>query len=157
MMARILLLAAIALSAIFLGACGDEARADEPPKIEYGRDTCDRCNMIISEERYASGLVNEDADKLIFDDIGEMIAFIQDDPGTYDAWRVWVHDYDTIEWIDGESAFYVHGTDVITPMAMGVLAFETEEAATTFAAENSGSVVDWETLLTDWMMPMHGN
>lgn len=157
MMARILLIAVLALSTALLAACGDEASADEPPEIEYGRDTCDRCNMIISEERYASGLVSEDAEQLIFDDIGEMVAFIQDDPETYETWRVWVHDYETIEWIDGETAYYVHGTDVITPMAMGVLGFTTEAEATAFAEENSGEVADWDTLLTDWMMPMHGH
>ena len=157
MMSRTLLSVVVVLPALLLAACGDDASADEPPEIEYGRDTCDRCNMIISEERYASGLVDEDGEKLVFDDTGEMVAFMQDDPEAYAAWRIWVHDYDSVEWIDGATAFYVYSQDTNTPMGTGVIAFKTREAAEAFAQENEGMVMDWQTLLSEWTMPMHGH
>lgn len=144
---RITVLMLLALS-VTLISCGGESRADQPPKIEYGEDVCSRCNMIISEERYAGGIVNEDGDALIFDDIGEMIFVIQEEG--LQGRRVWVHDSESLEWIDGTSAFYTASKDVVTPMGSGVIAFATREDA----EANSDVVMTWEQILTDWEWEM---
>ncbi len=149
------LLILIVLTAITLAGCGGEARADQPPEIKYGVDTCSRCHMIISEEKYASGLVASDGTTMIFDDIGEMIATVQTD-GLNER-RVWVHDFDSVEWIDGTTAFYVDSHDLMTPMGMGVVAFSSKDAAEKLAAEKSGTVRDWETMLVEWEMHGHGH
>jgi len=138
--------------AVLLAACGEESRADQPPDIEYGVDVCSRCNMIISEERYAGGIVDERGDQLIYDDIGEMIFVIQEE-GLQDR-RVWVHDADTLEWLDGTVAFYVASMDLVTPMGTGVLAFTSRQDAETFASENAGRVLTWDEILTDWEWEM---
>jgi hypothetical protein len=56
---RSFLLGAVALG---LGACGGDDKGDDdgPPKISYGTETCDRCNMVIGEERHASALKEKD-------------------------------------------------------------------------------------------------
>lgn len=149
------LLMLIVLSATTLAGCGGEARADQPPEIKYGVDTCSRCHMIISEEKYASGLVASDGTTMIFDDIGEMIATVQTD-GLNER-RVWVHDFDSVEWIDGTTAFYVDSHDLMTPMGMGVVAFSSKDAAEKLAAEKSGTVRDWEAMLVEWEMHGHGH
>ena len=149
------LLMLIVLSATTLAGCGGEARADKPPEIKYGVDTCSRCHMIISEEKYASGLVASDGTTMIFDDIGEMIATVQTD-GLNER-RVWVHDFDSVEWIDGTTAFYVDSHDLMTPMGMGVVAFSSKDAAEKLAAEKSGTVRDWEAMLVEWEMHGHGH
>jgi len=149
------LLILIVLTAITLAGCGGEARADQPPEIKYGVDTCSRCHMIISEEKYASGLVASDGTTMIFDDIGEMIATVQTD-GLNER-RVWVHDFDSVEWIDGTTAFYVDSHDLMTPMGMGVVAFSSKDAAEKLAAEKSGTVRDWEAMLVEWEMHGHGH
>lgn len=140
------------VGSLLLAACGEEARADEPPDIEYGRDVCSRCNMIISEERYAGGIVDENGDALIYDDIGEMIFVVQEE-GLQDR-RVWVHDADTLEWLDGTTSFYVYAMDVVTPMGSGVTAFEDEADAQAFAEENGGEVLTWQQMLSDWEWEM---
>lgn len=137
---------------LVIAGCGEEARADQPPDIDYGRDVCSRCNMIISEERYAGGIVDEDGEALIFDDIGEMIFVIQEE-GLQER-RVWVHDADSLEWLDGTSAFYVASMDVVTPMGSGITAFEAEEDATAFAEANAGDVLTWDQVLNDWEWEM---
>ena len=35
---------------LLLAGCGQAVNTDEPPKIVYGQDVCDRCGMIINEE-----------------------------------------------------------------------------------------------------------
>lgn len=138
------------LIGLVLVACGNTASADDPPEITYGKDVCSRCGMIISEEKFASGLVAQDGTSRPFDDAGEMIATIQQEGlGTN---RAWVHDYDTVEWIDATEAFYVVAKDVVSPMGTGVVAFSTKEAADGFAASHSGIVMSWEDMLTKWEM-----
>lgn len=145
----------LASTALILASCGDEASADEPPEIKYGVDTCSRCNMIISEEKYAAGLVDADGEKMVFDDIGEMFMVVKQD-GLNDR-RAWVHDFDSVEWIDATKAFFVDSHDIMTPMGMGVVAFEQREAAEKLAGEKNGTVRDWETMLVEWEMHGHGH
>jgi nitrous oxide reductase accessory protein NosL len=145
-----------AIVAVGIAACGGDDRAGQPPDIEYGVSVCSRCGMIISEERYAGGIVDEKGDSLIFDDIGEMIHVIQDEG--LNSRRVWVHDANSLEWIDGERAYYVASMMVMSPMGSGVTAFERREDADAFARETMGDVLEWDTILSDWsweMRPMH--
>ncbi|MEZ4676418.1 MAG: hypothetical protein R2932_19510 [Caldilineaceae bacterium] len=65
---------------IVLVACGGATvTPDMPPEILYGEDVCDQCNMIISDERFAAGLVVElepgEFEHRIFDDIGDLLAY----------------------------------------------------------------------------------
>ncbi|MEX2315271.1 MAG: nitrous oxide reductase accessory protein NosL [Thermomicrobiales bacterium] len=155
MIARGMLLLATLLAALTLTACGDEASAADPPELKVGETTCSRCHMIISDERFASGLTFEAADALLYDDLGEMVMVIQhEDPH---ADYVWVHDYESKEWIDAADAWYVASAEIMAPMGSGLAAFETQEAAEAFAATNDGAVRDWSTLLAEWEspMPMH--
>ena len=152
MIARGFTLLLLLVGILAIAGCGEETRADQPPDIDYGRDVCSRCNMIISEERYAGGIVDEDGEALIFDDIGEMIFVIQEE-GLQER-RVWVHDADSLEWLDGTSAFYVASMDVVTPMGSGITAFEAEEDATAFAEANAGDVLTWDQVLNDWEWEM---
>ena len=69
MIARVLLLLATLLAALAMTACGDEAKASDPPELKLGESTCSRCHMIISDERFASGLTFEDEDALLYDDL----------------------------------------------------------------------------------------
>lgn len=148
----LLALLALGLLALGLSACGDEANADEPPEITYGETVCDHCHMIIMEERFAAGLTTKDGDKLAFDDIGDMVAVVREQDAA--PARVWVHDYNSVEWIDGTKATYVASMHVTTPMGSGAVAFESRDAADAFAAENDGTVMDWATLSEEWEMRM---
>ena len=56
---------------------------------------------------------------------------------------MWVHDFDTSEWIDAKLAFYCAKSELVTPMASGIAAFKTREAARRIATEYSGTVVDF--------------
>jgi copper chaperone NosL len=140
---------------MLLAGCRDDNRGNEPPRITYGRDTCDRCGMIISDERFASGLVAPNGDQMIFDDLGEMILIVREE-GLGDR-RAWVHDFDTLEWVDATTAYYVSTDTLITPMAMGLLSFATREAADAYAGSQGAQVMDWSMLLEHWHLDMEGH
>lgn len=135
-------------AALVLSGCGDKTSANEPPKIAYGKDLCARCRMIISEERFAGGLVEPDGDALVFDDPGELIAQVQEE-GLKDR-RVWVHDYITKKWIDGTQAFFVVDDNLMTPMGTGVVALETRDEAERLAVEMGGRVMTWQEIVQNW-------
>jgi copper chaperone NosL len=158
MMTRRRLLGAMLGGAVVLVAgCGDEAgAADKPPKITYGEDQCERCKMILAEERFAAGLVPKQGAAHIFDDPGELVMSVQD-AGALGEQRAWVHDYDGKQWIDATSAYFVDSHKLVTPMGTGVAAFSTRAAADAFARQNAGTVRDWQQMLTGWKQHQHSH
>lgn len=151
---RRLTLAILLIGGLLAVACGGSAAADKPPSITYGRDTCDYCRMLISESRFASGLVDAKGNQRVFDDIGDMLAVLQQE-GVGDQ-RVWVHDYHTAEWIDGTAAAYAVTHDLVTPMGSGLVAFQSREAAEEFMEEHDGTIMAWEEVLHEFQ-PHHGH
>lgn len=123
----------------YLVACQPEIITPKEPEIAYGRDQCDECGMIISEERFASALQLKNGKYQKFDDTGEMIKYqISHADAEILAW--WVHDYESLEWIRGEKAYFVKSPALQTPMGTGILTFKTMDGANQFAANHNGTV-----------------
>jgi len=112
-----------------------------PPEIYYGQDVCDTCGMIISDDRYAAAIIEGDGSgvkRRLFDDVGEMLAV---DTGERQVHR-YVHGFQSGHWLDAGDAVYVLGPEIQTPMATGVVAFESAQAAQQYAGEHGGRVMD---------------
>jgi copper chaperone NosL len=129
-----------------LAACGG-ARIDPntPPEILYGEDVCTRCGMIISDDRFAAALVIEksanDYEQMLFDDAGEMFAFVAEDKGELKLVNWFVQDYNSREWMDAQAAWYVVADSLQTPMGFGIAAFAQELEAKALAQEWGGEVL----------------
>jgi copper chaperone NosL len=129
--------------AVFLSACSAQAGDPRPPELMLGSDTCEECGMLVSDAKYAAATLIESGHTHKFDDLAEM--FIFQGKHTEDVVKAWfVHDYNTETWLRGETAFYVRGEQVRSPMNYGVVAFETRAAADAFADETGGVVFDFE-------------
>ncbi|MFN8454052.1 MAG: nitrous oxide reductase accessory protein NosL [Anaerolineae bacterium] len=123
-------------------ACSNTTNAEPtPPAIHYGEDVCEFCNMIISEERYASGYITSDGQQHIFDDIGDM--FQAQIANNHQVIAFFVHNYDNNQWIRAEKATFVQSQGVRTPMASGIVAFESPDKAKTFADEMKGHIMNF--------------
>ncbi|MCA9877724.1 MAG: nitrous oxide reductase accessory protein NosL [Thermomicrobiales bacterium] len=131
------------LAPLLLGSCGGQTDAAQPPEITYGRDTCVRCGMIISDERFAAALVAPDGSVRLFDDAGEMLTTVTEE--ALEGQRAWVHDRHGAQWIDATTATYALGAPETTPMGTGYVAFARREDAETFAAQpdSLGQVWTW--------------
>ena len=116
-----LLLLLMALT-MLIAACGTSATASGPPDINYGRDVCFECGMIISEARFASAYRTAADAEMLFDDIGGMLKYGHA-TGEIATAEAWVHDYETEEWVAAEQAYFIVTQSVATPMAFGILAF----------------------------------
>jgi len=136
---------------LLLSACGAAPiTPDMPPEILYGEDVCDQCNMIISDERFAAGLVVEVApdefEHRIFDDIGELLAFEKANANELTIAAYYVHDYNSKEWIDGQLAYFIHSTELQTPMGFGLAASAQELEAEAMAQAWNGTVLTFTEL-----------
>lgn len=113
---------------LFIAACAPQDNEPKPPAIAYGRDTCDACGMIISEPRFAAAILTMDGKTLKFDDAGEMFSYSGRHPEL--KVRVWfVHDYNSQNWISGQTAFYLMASGVKSPMGTGIAAFADKASA----------------------------
>jgi hypothetical protein len=92
-------------------------------EIRWGRSTCQRCNMVISDRRFAAELSGgPDLTVFMFDDIGCLLFWLRDKANQYPwmsdaATRLWVADSesrDEMLWLDPRQAQYVAKT---SPMA----------------------------------------
>lgn len=135
-MKRILLMMLLLL---VVAGCSQPLNTGEPPVIAYGQDSCDRCGMIISEEKFAAAYWTEDGEARRFDDIGGMFAHNAEENEKVASY--WVHDFVTGEWIRAEEAIYVLDSSLMTPMGFGIAAFDDEKEAQALAHGQEGVVV----------------
>jgi copper chaperone NosL len=137
---------------VLLAICAGCVRGEteiRPPDIRYGEDICVECNMIISDPRFASAYVRQVAEgryeSLAFDDIGGMLSHADaHDDHEIVAW--YVHDYDSEEWLDATAATFVFSHEIQSPMAHGIAAHGTWEAAEQMAGVVDGELLGWQDL-----------
>lgn len=130
----------LALLSLGLGAgCRGES-AGGPPEIRYGEHECDRCRMIISEERTAAAALSEGAE-LRFDDLGCLRAWVRSPQGRDSS--IWVHDAITLEWLPGPAAAFVRVPELVTPMGTGWLALRDPSRAASRYPNLAEGPLDW--------------
>lgn len=103
---------------LFLSACSNSGEIG-PPEIAYGEVECQRCRMIVSDERYAS-VAQTQNDTFIFDDLGCLVDWHHEQGAALDA--VWVHDEASRAWLPLGDVQFSHLPDRITPMGSGLAA-----------------------------------
>lgn len=148
----------ILMLVLLLAACSNKPAEPQPADIRYGETICAECGMIISQPKYASSFAYAESEgrykSLAFDDIGDMIAYMRKHPELIPV-GVWVHDYDTEEWIEAQSAIYVKSDAIRSPMGFGVVAFADSASAERFATEVNGITLDWDHLRIELAMAEH--
>lgn len=131
----------MALAAALLTACGGGAEPG-PPRILWGEDVCDRCRMVISEERHAAA-ARLDGRDYRFDDPGCLLGLARSLEGA--AGPAWVHD-EASAWRRVEDAWFVEDPEGGTPMASGILAFGSAEAAAAAGRRLGAEPLRWTSL-----------
>lgn len=96
-------------------------------KVNFDRDICERCKMIVSDRSYAAQIINPSNGKVYkFDDIGCAILWLKEQNI---SWKneaiIYVIDIDTGNWIDAKKAIWSDFN--ITPMSYGFAAHSNKE------------------------------
>lgn len=118
------------------------------PEIAFGQESCVHCGMLIDDVRFAAAWTTPGRDEAHFDDIGCMVGEAEALPAPADA-HCFVADYESGEWLAAEDAFYVHSPEIRSPMAYGLAACASGEAADRLAHATSGRVRRWRDLPHD--------
>jgi len=117
-----------------VAGCG---ATDIRPVDIFPEDNCAHCRMAVSNERFASEIIEQDGTALKFDDIGCLMNFKSKKPNLKIA-AIYLKDYETKEWIPYERAAIVE-TDVETPMGSGRVAFADGKRARAFQEQHPKS------------------
>jgi len=148
------------VSAMVVVACSDEAY--KPVAINEDTDRCVICNMAIKDDQFATQIITTEGQALKFDDLGCLHTW-QEQNGTATVGATYVRDYNSMQWIKYEKAYYVYDTSIQTPMAYGIISFEDQSSAEQYIAEHSvGTIMTATDLQThSWevnhtMMQSHG-
>jgi len=123
---------------ILLALAGCSASTKEPTEISQNIDSCDVCKMGISEIDSAAQMILKNGKPVLFDDVGCMVVYIQDEKPEYEA--AFVHDYHSKEWISFDQSTFVHNHSIDSPMSYHIAAFEREDDAVSFHKEHGGKV-----------------
>lgn len=106
------------LSLLLVAGCGPGA--NEPKDAIWGKQPCEHCAMLLSDKEHGAQLVTTTGDRLYFDDLGCMVAWTTEHPGS--AARQWVRTSDTQAWSPTDKARYEKSDR--TPMGFGFVAVE---------------------------------
>lgn len=102
-------------AALLLAAC--EA-TDQPKEPVWGKQACEHCAMVLSDPEHGAQVVTTTGERLYFDDVGCLVAWMLEHPEA--AAHRWVHTADTRTWIAPEAVRFEARDH--TPMGFGFVA-----------------------------------
>ncbi|MBI3287958.1 MAG: nitrous oxide reductase accessory protein NosL [Elusimicrobia bacterium] len=119
----------LAATFLLLASCA-RPKPGDPPQIVFGRHECARCGMIVSEERFAAGYVDDSGTTVPFDDLGELLSALAEREDL--RRRSWVRDFSNGGWLRLTEAHVVKIEGLATPMGTGWVAFAQRSEAEAF-------------------------
>lgn len=116
-----------------------------PEPINYGKDECEHCRMMITDNKYGAEAVTDKGKILKFDSIECLIEYALEKNMVGDASQSFlVTDFSKPpELIDAKTAFFVHNSNFRSPMELNVSALGSEKELTSFLTLNGGRKLSW--------------
>jgi copper chaperone NosL len=110
---------------------------------------CENCGTSITYEmmKFSSFAVLENKSKADFCCFCCMLNHTAQKGNQSPISKAYVADYEALEWVAAQEAFYVKGSDISTPMDCGVVAFGDHENALRFKEEHGGEIVSFQELV----------
>ena len=137
----------LALVFCMLAGC-NRAPSSGPPQVRFGKDECAECKMGVVDDRAACAIRTLGPDEptvLVFDDIGCMLDYERLNPDVRIVER-YVTDFKTRRLIPAESAAYLFGAAVQTPMGSATVAFSDAAGAGEEKKSVGGELVSFDEL-----------
>jgi len=108
------------IAVVTLVVRGGTAIPDELQPIEWNRQPCAHCQMLVGEPRHAAQLITATGEVLVFDDPGCALRYLeQRRPAVH---RLWFHHGTEDRWIPSDRVGFTAGGT--TPMGSGLVAVE---------------------------------
>lgn len=127
------------LSGMLMSAC-----EPAPQPIHVGSDTCDYCRMMISDQEFASQVLNKQGRAFKFDSVECMAAFDQTRTAEMQVHSLWVPDFlNPEQWVPATDAVYLHSTSLRSPMGLFLTAYANADDARQMLEEYGGALLDY--------------
>lgn len=137
--------AAVAIFVLSLGlfsSCGNT----KPEPIVLNSDQCNFCKMSISDGRFGAEIITKKGRVYKFDDIVCMAHYVNENKA--DVGSFYIHDYaNENQLISAETAYYIEGGDIASPMRGNIAAFESKMKMEAFQNKLKATSVNWETII----------
>ncbi|MCX8011214.1 MAG: nitrous oxide reductase accessory protein NosL [Ignavibacteria bacterium] len=119
-----------------------------PEPINYGRDQCVFCEMLITDKKFGAELITSKGKVFKFDAIECLAAAILENEVELINSKLYVINFfRENEFIEINQAHFLRGEKVHSPMGMNLLAVKTQEELALAKNEFGGEDMDWENLL----------
>ena len=124
-------------------SCGKK----EAEPIKLNSDGCEFCKMKIADGKFGAELTTTKGRFYKFDDMHCMVSYHKENPTTK-VQSFYVHDFnqDNIL-IPAETAFYVKGGEINSPMRGNTIAVKSNEEAKQMAEKYNANPISWEEII----------
>lgn len=121
---------------------------DKAVPIKLNADNCDFCGMSIADGKFAAEVITEKGRAYKFDDISCMMNYCKEN-STTKMGAYFVNDFaqDNIL-ISANTAFFLSGGAIQSPMRGGIIAFSKEADAKEMATKLNAEPITWEAILS---------
>lgn len=121
----------MAIGMMTLVACAESG----PQEIKVGKDQCENCKMTITEPKYATQLLTEKGRNYKFDDISCMKDYESSNSDAIGNAKTYVVDFPSGAFIETNTATFIKGGDIKSPMGGNMQAYKDKAAAEKAATE----------------------
>lgn len=124
----------------------------EPEPLKYGQDACHTCKMILMDKKFGAELVSKKGKVFKFDDINCMLTHYHSGEVAPEQFsHKLVVDFSQPEkLIPATDAFYLKSSEIKSPMASQVAAFESKGSMEDIQKEVKGIYLVWGELVTQF-------
>lgn len=119
----------------------------KPEPIKLNSDHCDNCGMTISNPKFAAELFTQKGRAYKFDDISCMIDYKNDNKDKSTGANFYIADFlGDNHLIPAETAVYITGENLKSPMGGNIAAFANKESSNTYAVDLMAEYTGWDNI-----------
>ncbi|HMQ69703.1 MAG TPA: nitrous oxide reductase accessory protein NosL [Ignavibacteria bacterium] len=133
---------------VLLSSCSKEIS-----QIEYGKDQCEFCKMIITDQKYGALIFTKKGKSIKFDAAECMLNFEKEnniDPEDIDEYFI-INFTEPGVITDATSATYLISPELHSPMGENISAFKNKTDAEKYQKDYDGELLDWDDLNKDYL------
>lgn len=126
--------------------------SSDPEPLRYGKDICYSCKMTLVDEKFGAEIVTKKGKFYKFDDLNCMVGFYNSNYEAHESMEhILVIDFTHPGMlIDVQQAFFVKTSEIRTPMAGGIAAFDNKEDQATQNEKWKGTLLAWADVVAEF-------
>lgn len=103
----------------------------DPEPIDFGKDACDHCKMVIMDPKFGAEIITEKGRIYKFDDVNCKVNYINDNNIAEEnlKYNLVIDFSEPQTLINADRAYYVKSDEIKSPMGSQIAAFNSEDAA----------------------------